>query len=130
MTINGAVSSAGAINLDVDGALTISAATQDALVTSHTGQTITADSIALNAQAGHRAVLQNLGSGDQTVQATAGGIEMNVVGGAGVAQIVNNTTPGEISPSRVRDAAYRRRRCIAEHQLGIFLNSAGGACSR
>ena len=46
----------------------INAATQDALVTSHTGQTITADSIALNAQAGHRAVLQNLGSGDQTVR--------------------------------------------------------------
>src|SRR5205085_11782267 len=79
----------GTVTVNNGGALTLGASTQDAGVSSFGGQSITADSFHLLAQNGHRATINNT-SGDQSIRATAGGIDLIAVNASGVAQIANN----------------------------------------
>jgi hypothetical protein len=91
VTVPGTVQSNGAMNLDVGGTLTLSGAgIQDAQLISSGGQTISAQSLSMLGQSGRRALINNNVSGNQTLTVGAGGIDMNVIGGAGVAQIADN----------------------------------------
>ena len=79
---NMSVATTGALTLDGGGVT-------DAQLLSSGGQMVSASSLALRAQNNRRATIQNT-VGDQSVTVGAGGIDLNVVGGSGVAQIASN----------------------------------------
>ena len=61
------------------------------------------------------------------VTARAGGMNLQALGGAGVAQIINTTTAGAIKPSRRRPARHSRRLdATSSTNSGIFKNGPGG----
>ena len=96
VNVAGLVSSAGSMILDAGGNLKLDGSLVDAVLMSNGGQTITAQSIDLTAQNGRRANIENQG-GPQEVTARSGGMNLQGVGGAGVAQIINNNNviPGD-----------------------------------
>jgi len=126
----------GALDLQVGGALNVSAgAGVDAIVSSGGGQTITAQSVNLTAQDGRRATIENQISGHQSITATAGNMILQVPGGSGVAQIVNNATS---APSPLGPVAANQTISVSGQlnvlggsaapstNSGIFKNGAGG----
>ena len=95
VNVAGVVQSTGTMNVNAGGALNLNATAQDALLTSVGGQTMSAESVNLSAQNGRRANIENQG-GHQEVTARTGGMNLQGVGGAGVAQIINNNViPGD-----------------------------------
>jgi filamentous hemagglutinin family protein len=127
LTITGPISSADSLDLTVQGDLTLSASgTQDATVTSRNGQTIVADSLALHAQNGRRAVLQNFVAGDQAVSIGAGGIDLSVVNGAGVAQIVNTAPGGNQTVTTAGSLNVVGGSAAPSTSSGIFVTGIGG----
>jgi autotransporter-associated beta strand protein len=94
LTVADTVSSGGAMNINVAGALNVNGnGVQDALLLSFGGQNITAQSINLTAENNRRSNIENRGVGNQTITATSGGMNLQALGGSGVAQIVNSA-PG------------------------------------
>jgi filamentous hemagglutinin family protein len=80
----------GVVNLTNAGTVALNASgTQDARISSVGGQTISADALILHAQDGRVANINNV-SGNQNVSTGAGGIDLSVTNGQGVAQIANN----------------------------------------
>ncbi|HXU01613.1 MAG TPA: hypothetical protein VN903_11510, partial [Polyangia bacterium] len=91
VAVDGVVNVGGRLNLNAGGTLSLNGAgASDSQLISTGGQTISARAVAMNAQDTRRAIIQNNASGNQTLTVGAGGIDMNVVAGAGVAQIINN----------------------------------------
>ena len=125
LNVAGSVTSGAAMSINAAGALNVSGTgTQDGVLRSTGGQTITAQSVNLTAQDSRRANIENT-NGSQTITATAGGMNLQVPGGAGVAQIINtggdqtvamtgqlNVLGGVISPTTSRNS-------------GIFKNGGG-----
>jgi len=88
------VSSGGLMKLTVAGALNVNGnGATDARLISSGGQDITARSVSLTAQNDRRSTIENSGGTGQKITATAGGIDLQALGGSGVAQIVNSA-PG------------------------------------
>jgi large exoprotein involved in heme utilization and adhesion len=125
LAISGPVSSSGALELNVQGGLTLNADAQDVIVTSRNGQTVLADSLSLQAQNGRRAVMQNLVAGGQLVSVGSGGIDLDAVGGAGVAQIVNTASGGSQLVSTSGTLHVAGGVAAPSSNSGIFLTGIG-----
>ena len=93
VTVSGVANVGGRFNVDAGALNLLASGSQDAVVNSVGGQSITAQSVSINARDGRRAALANNGSGDQTLTVGSGGVGVSVTG-AGVAQIANNAPAG------------------------------------
>src|SRR5262249_205619 len=90
LAINNAVTSFGAMNLEAAGKLSVSASgTQDAIVHSFGGQTITARAVEVSARDGRVASLSNTGPTTQSITASNGaGVDVLAPSGGGISQIL------------------------------------------
>jgi filamentous hemagglutinin family protein len=87
----------GMLSLDVAGALSLDAtSTTPAIVTSGAGQDIRAQSLRVRAQDGGTALLNNQGSGTQTITITGGSIEVEALGAGSIAQVNQFGPDGQI----------------------------------
>jgi filamentous hemagglutinin family protein len=99
LNVAGSVTS-GVMNINAAGALAVAANTQDVAITSQTGQTINAYSLAVSGQNGFTASIVNNASGDQTIGVTVGPLDLQ-----GSANVTNDAllgsqtilTPGTLS---------------------------------
>jgi len=134
LTAGGALNVAGTVlsigqNINVAGALTLDGTTQDAVLQSGAGQSITAQSITQIGQNNRRANIVNttIPGGNQTVTTTGGGLTLQGNGGAGVAQIINNA-PGGNQTITVNGqlTVIGGATSTGSTNSGIFKNQAGG----
>ena len=131
LNVAGPVNSGQGMTLNAGGAITVMAGGGvDAIVSSVGGQTISAHSVNLSAQDGRRAIIENQFSGDQTVSATAGDMNLQVPGAFGVAQIVN-TAPGANQTVTVHGQLNVLGGVVSptptgSRNSGIFKQAAGG----
>jgi len=82
----------GAVTVNAGGNLNLNAAGAVDVTLTGTNQQITAQGLNLNARDGRRATVVNT-AGNQTITTGAGGVNLNVLNGAGVAQIFTNNAP-------------------------------------
>jgi filamentous hemagglutinin family protein len=116
VNVAGLVSSGGSMILDAGGNLKLDATSADAELRSFGGQAITAQSINLTAENGRRALIQNQG-GLQELTASSGGMDLQVANGAGVAQIVNISSPFFLADQTINLAG----------QLNVLGGATGGS---
>jgi filamentous hemagglutinin family protein len=111
LTLTNSLSSAGAMTLDIDGTLKVSAnGPQTAqLITNNGGQTITAQSVDVVAQNGGFATIVNSGSGEQRITINGGGtgagLDVHTLAGGGFAQIAQQSA-GFAQTIEVTDADH------------------------
>jgi filamentous hemagglutinin family protein len=94
LTVNRFVNSTGPMNLNIDGAVRVSASgLQDASLTSFGGQNINARSLEVTSRDGRFASIGNNNAGNQTITVSGGGgVDIQSVSGGGVAYITNSGT--------------------------------------
>ena len=131
LTVTSLVSSGGAMTVNAAGALNLNGGgVQDAVLLSNGGQNITAQSINLTASNNRRANIENQGVGNQSITATAGGMNLIAQGGSGVAQIVNRA-PGAsqtLSMSGLLNVVGGTTgNPLGSRVSGVFQNAATGA---